>query len=474
MRRNHFSLILPSKRSHSISSLNSTRSYHFIRSAERNSLNQSFYEDSFSLKRRKSSIRCAHYIVIEYSSTSNPTRSNHQFIHAGTSLELTNKTNSDLSNGETLFHLSSRLGHEYILRRLIEETPYGTRLTNSKGQTPLLCAIQSSHSSTAIFLMDIDPITITVCDEYLNSISGIIYGIDFNQCTRQTGIRCNFQWQIGSIGLLSVWISLLFVFMKGIKSGKYGLLFLTVLFTFIKFIIFYSFIWIGFYLVFYLLLKDLFPQFNSFYLIPKLLVMFIGEFDFDETFFPNQNPIKGSEGALFVYSIFIFTMFIVMSNIMAGLAVADVKEFRLNAKREHLRCRIETILQVQRNFGFLCEICSKITLKFLNNNYLNKYIFKYDMSRVKFLNRTYEHFGIETTTGLIKSNNFKQRGILSKKSFLIEKNPFIKNENQFEEYFQESILKIQSQLKTIHLQLKTDIQELKLHLDQIISNNFNL
>ncbi|CAF1349182.1 unnamed protein product [Adineta ricciae] len=844
MRRNPFSLILPTKRTNSFSSLNSNRSYHFIRSAEDHLMNESFYDDSISLKRRKSSIHCAHYIVIEYSHPTNSTRSNQQFIHAGNCLESSNKKAYSLSIGETLIHLSARLGHEYILRRLIEETPYGTRLTNGKGQTPLLCAIQCSHYSTAMFLMDIDPSTITVCDHNLNSvfhyatylcnhivlsramilikrlnsphlktqvllrlieknkvgknpflisvekgnircnrlffsnenllkknsldisiflnnesvccaidndridlmafwlsdmkrleilleilihnsfnlfeysienekisfirlflsqefsfekhflkekykkflnnfnlidrltplqrllkkenlydlipslldhfvienngadlsiiddclflcpfsnqclfgheksswskqswynehplnqinqiliksiydhpiirlcidlkyslfgnilyliitfgqifyvmlytfillfsptrsidqfnyytlindtcqqfcfklinhpnyfqenynqfylrlfryilvfisiltlfkeafqlikeknkyfkkiflnfleihmyISAIIYGIDFNECTHQTGIRCHFQWEIGSIGLLSVWFSLLFVFMKGMQCGKHGLLFLTVLFTFIKFIIYYSFIWIGFYLVFYLLMKDLSPQFHSFYLIPKLLVMFIGEFDFDETFFPNQIPIKGAEGALFIYSIFILTMFIVMSNIMAGLAVADVKEFRLNAKREHLRSRIETILQVQSNFGFLCEICSKMTLKYLNNKYLNKYLFKSDLSRLEFAEKSYEHFGITIHTGLIQANHLKNREKFLKKSFLDEKNLFMKNQNQFKEYFEESILKIHNQLKTIHLQLKTDIQDLKTHVDQILSNH---
>lgn len=38
----------------------------------------------------------------------------------------------------------------------------------------------------------------------------------------------------------------------------------------------------------------------------------------DWTFFPNNQIMKGSEGALFVYSAFIFTLFIVMSNIMVN------------------------------------------------------------------------------------------------------------------------------------------------------------
>jgi hypothetical protein len=64
--------------------------------------------------------------------------------------------------------------------------------------------------------------------------------------------------------------------MQGIKFGKHGLLFITVLLNFLKLIFYYIFIWIGYCLALYVLLKDVLPQFTSFYFIPKLLVMFIG------------------------------------------------------------------------------------------------------------------------------------------------------------------------------------------------------
>ncbi|CAF0896794.1 unnamed protein product [Adineta steineri] len=297
-------------------------------------------------------------------------------------------------------------------------------------------------------------------------ISGIIYGIDLNECTRQTGIRCYRQWQIGAIGLLSVWTSLLLVLMKGIKCGKHGLLFITVLLTFLKFIFYYIFIWIGFYLAFYILLKDIFPQFNSLYLIAKLLVMFSGEFDMDETFFPNNVLIKGSEGALFVYSAFIFTMFIVMSNIMGGLAVADVKEFRLNAKREHLRSRIETILQLQTNLGFLCEISSKILLKCFHKYHFLRFLFKYDMSQLEIINENYSHVGILTQTGLLKSSNLNKKQKINGKSFIDKTNLILKKQNELKEYFEESIFITNNQLRKLNIQLKSDIEELKRHLDQ--------
>jgi hypothetical protein len=80
----------------------------------------------------------------------------------------------------------------------------------------------------------------------------------------------------GGIGLLSVWTSLLLFVMNGLKFGKYGLLFITVYKTFLKFIGVYIFIWIGYILAFYMICKDILDQFTFFNFVPKLLVMFIG------------------------------------------------------------------------------------------------------------------------------------------------------------------------------------------------------
>jgi hypothetical protein len=140
----------------------------------------------------------------------------------------------------------------------------------------------------------------------------------------------------GGIGLLSVWTSLLLVVMNGIKFGKHGLLFITVFVTFLKFIAVYIFIWIGYILAFYMICKDVMAQFHFFNFVPKLLAMFIGiyfiillrkknrffflgEYDLDSTWFGNNNEmLPGSEGALILYAAYIFTMIIVMSNIMVS------------------------------------------------------------------------------------------------------------------------------------------------------------
>jgi hypothetical protein len=145
----------------------------------------------------------------------------------------------------------------------------------------------------------------------------ILFSMDLNNCTQRTGLRCKWQWEAGAIGMASVWTLLLLVFMNALKIGKYGLLFVSVFLTFLKFCLIYVFIWIGYIIAFHMLFVHKKPQFTSvFYSIPKTLAMLTGEYDFDDLFFPNGKVLQGSEAAMVLYSTFVFTMNIVIMNIM--------------------------------------------------------------------------------------------------------------------------------------------------------------
>ena len=205
-------------------------------------------------------------------------------------------------------------------------------------------------------------------------VCAILFSIDLNSCTQYTGLRCKWQWESGALGIASVWTLLLFVFMYALKIGKYGLLFVSVFLTFLKFCLIYVFIWIGYIIAFHMLFIHKKPQFTFiFYSVSKTLAMLTGEYDFDDLFFPNGKVLQGSEPAMVLYSIFVFTMNIVIMNIMVGLAVADVKAFRLNAKRDHLRSRIETCLGLQAKFGLLCQTCSRVVLALSNHSYFPRF-----------------------------------------------------------------------------------------------------
>ena len=72
--------------------------------------------------------------------------------------------------GQTLLHLAARLGHEDIMRVLINETSQASMLTNARGQTPLLCAIEAGSTSTATLLMEQDPLSLACKDNIGSSV----------------------------------------------------------------------------------------------------------------------------------------------------------------------------------------------------------------------------------------------------------------------------------------------------------------
>lgn len=164
-------------------------------------------------------------------------------------------------------------------------------------------------------------------------ICAILFAIDVDPCTRQTGLRCKWQWECGAIGIASVWTLLLSVFMNSLKIGKYGLLFVNVFLTFLKFCLIYVLIWIGYIIAFHMLFMNKNIQFTSiFYSIPKTLAMLTGEYDFDDLFFPNGQVLQGSEAAMVVFSIFVFTMNIVVMNIMVNISSMPTSTVRLASR----------------------------------------------------------------------------------------------------------------------------------------------
>jgi ankyrin repeat protein len=72
--------------------------------------------------------------------------------------------------GQTLLHLAAKLGHEEIVRMLISETSQASILLNTRGQTPLLCAIEAGSTSTATLLMEQDPLSLTCKDNIGSSV----------------------------------------------------------------------------------------------------------------------------------------------------------------------------------------------------------------------------------------------------------------------------------------------------------------
>lgn len=79
-------------------------------------------------------------------------------------------TDSSEPQGQTLLHLAARLGHEDIMRLLVNETSHASSLLNNRGQTPLLCAIEAGSTSTATLLMEQDPNALACNDNIGSSV----------------------------------------------------------------------------------------------------------------------------------------------------------------------------------------------------------------------------------------------------------------------------------------------------------------
>ena len=112
----------------------------------------------------------------------------------------------------------------------------------------------------------------------------------------------------------------------------------------------------------------------------KTYVMMIGEFEFEglftehfetETNNETQNfeeakniPFPDYSALLFVF--FVFVMSIIITNLLVGLAVDDIKEIQENAELEKLSMHVQLVLESERFLPHL-KYC-------LSNNFLMRYM----------------------------------------------------------------------------------------------------
>ena len=140
--------------------------------------------------------------------------------------------------------------------------------------------------------------------------------LDIHNCSKYSSIRCKFQYDAGALGIASVWTVLLLVFVNSLKLGKYGLLFITVFLTFLKFCFIYAFIWIGYLFAFHMLLTQN-PAFDTLLTsIPRMIAMLTGEFNFENLFYTEGEPVRGTTMAKIIFTIFVFVVHICVMNIL--------------------------------------------------------------------------------------------------------------------------------------------------------------
>ncbi|GAB6033390.1 hypothetical protein CHUAL_013153 [Chamberlinius hualienensis] len=181
--------------------------------------------------------------------------------------------------------------------------------------------------------------------EWICFTTSLLLTIDFTECSSLTGVREIWQWEIGTIAIFMAWVNLVMFVSKFPFLGLYVVMFGDVIRTFCKvcsvFFLFIVAFAMGFYTVFYYN-----PSYdNGAKSIVRVVVMMLGEFQFDDFFAPDtlQHPAP----AYFLFFIFMFLISIITTNLLVGLAVDDIKTVKAQANLKRLAMQVKLVLDVE-------------------------------------------------------------------------------------------------------------------------------
>ncbi|KAA0183902.1 Transient receptor potential cation channel subfamily A member 1, partial [Fasciolopsis buskii] len=183
--------------------------------------------------------------------------------------------------------------------------------------------------------------------------------VDSNMCMMRTGLREDWQWNCGTLGLFLAWNNLLLFVRRGPVFGIFVIMFVSVSLTFVKFICVFSPFLIAFALSFHALLTNQNAFKNMQNSLIKTFVMTIGEVDLGDIHFIFQHlferysstePDKQVHYEFLTYLLFIIflaLMCIVMMNLLVGLAVDDIKAVQRKATLKRQEMRVELLLAME-------------------------------------------------------------------------------------------------------------------------------
>ncbi|PAA49732.1 hypothetical protein BOX15_Mlig000214g4 [Macrostomum lignano] len=184
----------------------------------------------------------------------------------------------------------------------------------------------------------------------------IVTVIDLSDCQRTCGVRTDWQWNTGALGILIAWLNLVLYIRKMPRFGIYVVMFTDIFFTFSRFfLVFFLFI-LSFSIAFYLLMQNQIGFDNLGKTILKTTVMMIGEFEYADTFdnqYEPDNKLNASQQIFYnaaTYAVFVFflaIMSIIIMNLLVGLAVDDIKAVQEQASLNRMAMQVELALDVE-------------------------------------------------------------------------------------------------------------------------------
>ena len=163
-------------------------------------------------------------------------------------------------------------------------------------------------------------------------------------------------WQCGIFAVFLTWINF-FVSMKRFPLiGIYILMYVDILFTFLKIVIMALFFLVAFGMAFYMSLlqenRGCYAFSNPLKALLKTLTMTTGEFEYDSIFEDPTQPLYYYISAIIMWVIFIVMMPILLMNLLVGLAVDDIKGVQENAELKRFEMQVVLVLNTESKLPY--------------------------------------------------------------------------------------------------------------------------
>ncbi|XP_065677448.1 uncharacterized protein LOC101237623 isoform X1 [Hydra vulgaris] len=156
--------------------------------------------------------------------------------------------------------------------------------------------------------------------------------------------------QSGSVSILLAWSKLMLYLENLPFLGLYFVMFTEVLYTFLKVLLVFSILLIGFGLSFFTLLHNQQPFSGYFRSIVKTFVMMLGELTYGSTFKQENKKAHNEDLSIIIFLLFAIIMVIVVMNLLVGLAVGDIESVRKNAYLRVLQRKVYYLNILDRTY----------------------------------------------------------------------------------------------------------------------------
>jgi len=186
-----------------------------------------------------------------------------------------------------------------------------------------------------------------------------------------------FLWLVGVTSIFCCYANLVLFLRRFRLFGIYVTMFVEVTKTVIKVLLVFLVLIIGFTIVFFVLFKEQHAFTNPGRAFVKVMVMMIGEIEFDDTFIQtigkksdtSRAPLNLFPSVSFVFlAFFLLLMSIILMNLLVGLAVGDIDSVQHNASLKKLAMQVEFVAEIEQSYPrFLTRRLYRPTLVFRPN-----------------------------------------------------------------------------------------------------------